>query len=490
MTLATRLSAFFLAALATVLAAMSVSVYVFSREDAYMHLDERLDSALDTLEASVDVETGGLEWEPEDRRITLGLEDGPEHIRWSITGPRGEPVDRSANAISADFPPASLGPLAGPEPEGDATAFASHAGWRLAVRHLRLAELLRAGRGHPDDDLPDDDIEYPELTLVAGLSPAPTRASLGRLALALSAISALTWLACALLGRRLIRRALSPVRRMAEAARRIDPADPGWSLPEPGSRDELAELAASYNGLLARLRDAYDTQRRFAGEASHQLRTPLAGLLSQLDVALRRDRSPDEYRRVLGVARDEAAHLRRIIESLLFLSRPDALDASRAFTAIDLAEWLPSRLRRWDDHPRAADLSTSTGPGPLVVRAHAELLGQLLGNLVDNALAYSDPGSPVVVSARIDGGRVSIAVEDRGHGLAPDDLRHVFDPFYRSESARRSGRSGTGLGLAVAQRIADALGGSLDAQSELGRGSRFTLRLPLTDQPAPALTAP
>jgi signal transduction histidine kinase len=106
------------------------------------------------------------------------------------------------------------------------------------------------------------------------------------------------------------------------------------------------------------------------------------------------------------------------------------------------------------------------------------LLGQLLDNLVDNALKYSEPGSPVTVSLLRDAGAVLMTVADAGWGIGPEDLPHVFEPFYRSASARRLGRGGVGLGLAMARRIAEAFGGHLGVASEPGRGSRFTLRLP------------
>lgn len=418
-----------------------------------------------------------MEWEPDERRITLGVDPGIEQVRWAVLDGRGLPVDRSENAGQDAFPPPGSGPAFSGGP-GDSSVFLNADGWRLAGRRLRLEELLRAGRGHPEDDLPDDDVEYARLGLIAGLSPSPSRATLGRLGLYLGGMSAATWLACAALGRHLTRRALRPIAQMVRSARDLDPSDPGWSLRRPGTGDELDELASAFNDLLGRLREAFEQQRRFAGDASHQLRTPLAGMLGQLDVALRRGRSAEEYRRVLGVVREEAARLGRIVEALLFLARAEQDASPPRGEPIDLASWLADHIdRRWADHPRAPDLRigpTADAIPPVV--ANRELLSQCVDNLLDNASKYSEPGSEIRLELGREIGAVTLSVVDRGCGLEPGDETRIFEPFYRSELARRRGNPG--LGLAVARRIAGRLGGTLEASGMPGGGSRFLLRLP------------
>jgi signal transduction histidine kinase len=256
-------------------------------------------------------------------------------------------------------------------------------------------------------------------------------------------------------------------------------ADRAQRLPSPGTGDELEDLARSFNGLLDRLHEALVRQERFTGDASHQLRTPLAALRGQVDVALRRERTAAEYRGTLERLRSESDRLQRIVESLLFLSR-SANDAGRPdLEAIDLASWVPAHLRAWSSHPRATDLRAEVeGDEPLVARAHSGLLGQLLDNLVENAFKYSPPGTPVVVRLRREAGGVLISVADRGAGLTADERAHLFEPFYRSPRARQQGAPGVGLGLAVVARIASAFGGAAAAAGEPGRGSTFTVRLP------------
>jgi two-component system, OmpR family, sensor kinase len=268
MSLATRLSAFFLIALALVLAGFSVTLYMAGRSYLVGQLDERLQHALDTLEASVDIEPGGLEWEPADRQMTLGADVGVSAVRWAVRDARGILVDHSANADLKIFP-AQWAPAAWPSNPADGTVFGAAPGWRLAVRRLLLEELLRQGRGTPDDQ-PGYEVQYPVLVLVVGLAPASVEATLDRLGLTLIVLSLAVWTVSAVAGRRLCLRALRPVSRMARAATAMTAADLG-RLPIPGTGDELDELGRAFNDLLDRLHEGFvqvhqalDGQRRFA----------------------------------------------------------------------------------------------------------------------------------------------------------------------------------------------------------------------------------
>jgi two-component system OmpR family sensor kinase len=482
MSLATRLSAFFLIALALVLTGFSASLYLLARTYLVRQLDERLQQALDTLEASVDIEPGGLEWEPSDRRMTLGVEPGDSAVRWAVRDGKGASVDRSSNSRPGQFP-GNWTPQAWPRDPVDGTVFGDAPGWRLAGRRLRLEELLKQGRGHPNDE-PGYEVPYTELVLAVGLTPVPVEVTLGRLGLTLVLLSLGVWSAAAVIGRRLCLRALTPLSRMAKAATAMTAADLGRQLPAPGTRDELDELGQAFNDLLERLHEAFDQmseayeeQRRFAGDASHQLRTPLAALLGQVQVALRRDRSPEEYRHVLEVVRTEGVRLRQIVESLLFMAQPDGTRPEPQ--EVDLTFWLPDQLSRWSAHPRATDLHCEIRAiSPLGVRVHGPLLSQLLDNLLENACKYSLPGTPVIVRVCKQSGLAVLGVEDQGSGLTTEEARHIFEPFFRTELARLDGQPGVGLGLAVVARIAAAFGGSVGVRSEPGVGSLFTVSLP------------
>jgi signal transduction histidine kinase len=263
---------------------------------------------------------------------------------------------------------------------------------------------------------------------------------------------------------------------MANAARRMTAADLGGRLPIAHAKDELADLGLAFNALLDRVEEAFERQRRFTAEASHQLRTPLAALLGQVEVTLRRDRDRAEYQRVLASVHRQADRLRKVVESLLFLARSDADAGVPGMEAVDLGAWLSEHIRTsWTEHPRAADLRVETVPTPAYV--HPVLLGELVDVLVDNACKYSPPGTPITVRVGPVQDSLQLSVEDAGIGVSEADAARIFEPFVRSDEARRLGVEGSGLGLSVAKRIADAHGGSLTVTSLPGKGSRFILQL-------------
>jgi signal transduction histidine kinase len=324
--------------------------------------------------------------------------------------------------------------------------------------------------------------ERPPRVLAAWAFLEPVETEIRWLAAILPLISLGLWVLAAAIGRHFARRALAPLTLMAESARSL-PFDDG-RLPSPGTRDELEQFARSFNGLLDRLHLALERQRQFTGQASHQLRTPLAALIAAIEVARRRPRTVEEHERALDRLHDDAARLWRVVEALLFLARADAEAALPDPERLDLAAWAADHLGAWSGHERAADLRFEAGDGgPSWTRAHRPLLDQLLDNLLENACKCSEPGTPIVARAWSEPGAVALAVEDRGCGIPAGDLPRIFEPFYRLESARRTGRAGVGLGLAVARRIAEAHGGTIAAESEPRRGSRFVVRLPRAPAP-------
>jgi len=320
--------------------------------------------------------------------------------------------------------------------------------------------------------------KFPLLVITAAISSAPLGATLRQLALTLAGLSFAIWMLAALFGWRLCRRAVKPMIDMAIAARTMGDTDWTQRLPVPKTGDELAQLGQAFNDLLHRLYEAFERQRRITGDASHQLRTPLTAMLGQIEVALRRERAQEEYRDTLSRVHGQAMHLRQIVEMLLFLARADHEAQLPDLEEIDLGPWFDAYAQNWTGHPRATDLQFERAiEGAARVRVQAPLLGQLIDNLLDNACKYSRPGTPIKVRLSREPGKITWSVEDAGCGIAEADLPHVFEPFYRSPQVRRRGDAGVGLGLAVAQRIARAIGGKLSVESEWQRGSRFTLYL-------------
>jgi heavy metal sensor kinase len=472
MSLAARVSAFFLATLALVLAGVSVTLYLLTSAHLHRDLDERLGLALDSLATSVDVDPGRVEWNPSGRSVSVVHPDN-EPVLWLVTDSRGVTIDRTWDVDPVDLTAiAKLAPRSGHAHETLSDVRLRR--WRLALRRVFAWPAEKGSQAGESGTTPD---EPQSLVLLTAESLIPTERSLRNAAVVLAGLSVGFWLLAAVVGWWLCKRALLPVARMAKAAGSMSMADRDHRLPMPGTGDELDMLAGSFNGLLERLHQEFERQKRFTGDASHQLRTPLAALLGQLEVAGRRERTVEEYRRVLEEAHSEAIRLRQIVESLLFMARAESEAGSPELEPIELVLWVRERLASRHDGKRAHDIHLrSTTEAPAWVQGQPQLLGQLLGNLLDNASKYSSPGTPITIEVGREEGYVTLAVQDEGVGLDALDLAHVFEPFYRSSKARR--RPGVGLGLAVVERIAKVFGGAIRAESTPGRGSRFILRLP------------
>ncbi len=499
MSLAARLNAFFLVAVGLLLGAFSGTLYLLARTHLHREVDESLVLVLDQIASTVVDRSGMVGWRPGRWTPTPGLHGGVELTQWAIFDDQRVAIDDSWDLTRGDE--ARVLALIPPVGHDHLTITAEDGrNWRLAVRRLAASPSpspspsMASPMGEDDEadeaDEPDEeDVVYksasskdstpvrsPYLDLATATPLDPVESSLRLVAMSLAAGSIGLWSLAALLGRQASRRALRPMTRMSTVARTMSAADRGQHLPSPGTRDELEELAQSFNGLIDRLHEALARQHRFTGDASHQLRSPLTALIGEIEVARRRDRSPEDYRQILDEVHDDALRLGQIVEALLFLARGEADAGHPGLVPVDLARWVRDHLR--DAPERDQDVQIVADGGRYPVQAHPALLGQLLDNLIDNAAKYGPPGGPIVVRLARETGRVELAVEDRGPGIRPEDLQHLFEPFFRSEEARRLGRPGVGLGLAVVQRIASSIGGEVIASNLPGGGARFAARFP------------
>lgn len=277
-------------------------------------------------------------------------------------------------------------------------------------------------------------------------------------------------------GRWLAGRAIGPVVAVSDAARAIHARDLTTRLAEPSQRDEIGELVAVFNQMLARLETAFDAQRRFTADASHELRSPLTTLRGELEVARRRPRSPEHYEGVLDSALEEVDRLERVLADLLELARLDDDHSTTSF--VDLAALAGELVARHaaEAATRGLALTLRAEPGVGALAA-APRLARALDNLLGNALRYTAEGQVEVV-VRSTGEDAVIEVFDSGAGIPADQLERIFDRFYRLDASRAREAGGVGLGLAIARQIARVYGGDLTAQSTPGKGSTFTLRLP------------
>ncbi len=476
MTLTNRLLLFFLGTLAVVLVGFSLALYLLAHNYLYGQADERLEAATNTLLTAVEVAPDGVEWEPVGRAFTPGGGLLGGAVVWVVQDEQGRVVDRSPTMLPEGLRADATGERAGPE-DVERLTLAGQA-WVVSRHWLRPTAGDKSAQPPPEPGKGQEK-KYAALVVTVAIPLAPVSAALRTLAFVLSGLVLAVGLAALAGGRWVCRRVLAPVTRMAASARGMNAADLGDRLPAPHTGDELDDLGRAFNGLLDRLQESFERQRGFTGDASHQLRTPLTAMLGQLEVALRRERPAEEYCRVLTSVQRQAGHLRRIVEALLFLARADAEARLPDLEPVDLAEWVPHHLDTCADCPQGNDLRFEiAGDGPHRVAAQPSLLVELVNNLLDNAVKYSQPGTPIMLQLGREGDAVTLSVEDHGCGIPEEELPRLFDPFFRSPAARRQGVGGVGLGLSVARRLAVAFGGRIEVTSRVGTGSRFTMRFP------------
>ncbi|HEY47985.1 MAG: hypothetical protein AMJ88_08715 [Anaerolineae bacterium SM23_ 63] len=273
----------------------------------------------------------------------------------------------------------------------------------------------------------------------------------------------------------------SPLGHMAKAAEGVSTGEYDQRLPL-GGPDEVRSLAATFNEMVRRVQASHQAQRDFVANVSHELKTPLTSIQGFAQAILDGTaQKAEEQQRAAQVIYEESNRLRRLVEDLLDLARIDAGQVSFERRPLDLAALLEGIVERLvvgaveegvRIENRLPELPTLIGDG--------DRMAQVFTNLIDNAVKHTNKGASVILQGEIEGGWVSIHVDDSGPGIPPDELSRIFERFYRLDKARTGGRErGVGLGLAISREIVQAHGGRLVAQSVLDRGSRFTVQLPI-----------
>ena len=270
--------------------------------------------------------------------------------------------------------------------------------------------------------------------------------------------------------------ALRPVESMRQEAAEVSVHAPGRRVPVPPAHDELSRLGTTLNEMLARQELAFERERNFVSDASHELRSPLAILRSEVELALQHGRSEQELRAALASVAEETDRLTQLAEDLLVLARSDRGRLDLAVEDVPAAALLDTAGRRFGDRARAAGRTvTIESDGTLLVRADRPRLDQALANLVENALRYGR--GDIVLRAAASGYAVELHVRDGGQGFPDQFIGQAFERFARADRARS--RGGAGLGLAIVAAIAEAHGGSAGARNVPGGGADVWITLPV-----------
>ncbi|QEH36203.1 Sensor kinase CusS [Aquisphaera giovannonii] len=455
-----RLTAWYGVVQMVTLVGLGVAVYVLMARSLLGRVDATLDFEIE--EAADRLRSGRPEVFPADLPAAFH-----ETYLMCVRGPGGDVVERSPSPVAAGFPDPP------PDEGGGATSHATAdlgAGgpFRVASRAVGDGESSR--------------------TIQVATSLAAYEREVADLRGVLWTILPAGLLAATLGGYALAGRSLAPVQRITESARRISAANLGERVRPSDGRDELGRLGATLNDMLDRIDRAFVATRRFTGDAAHELKTPVASIRAEAEVALISRRPADEYEATLRSIVEEADRLARLSERLLLLSREDLgafaelprqpvrLDELVRATAADAAEL----ARRAGVELRVEALPAS------FVEADPVLLRQVFENLIENAVKYTPSSGAVTVRGRAQGDGAVVEVIDTGIGIPAEALPRIFDRFYRVDPSRSRRTGGTGLGLSIARALAERHGGSIEADSRPGAGSTFRVVLPALRTGGPA----
>jgi len=271
-------------------------------------------------------------------------------------------------------------------------------------------------------------------------------------------------------------RAIKPINDISAAALKISAGDLSQRISTNETESELGQLAGVLNATFGRLETAFAQQQQFTSDAAHELRTPVSVLLTQTQGTLNRERSAAEYRETVEACQRAAQRMRRLIESLLELARLDAGQEQFKRLPFDFSKIVRDCAALVQPLAEERNVNIHADLAVVECTGDSERLAQVVTNLLMNAIQYNQPAGQVRVSLESRDGTAVLAVADTGPGISPEDLPRVFERFYRADKSRSTG--GNGLGLAISKAIVEVHGGTLEATSNPGAGTTFTVRLP------------
>jgi two-component system, OmpR family, sensor kinase len=467
-----RLTVWYTAAMAAILILLASVTYFVIRQNVHARGDAQSVELADTFLSTVNAELGeSTKPDSLDAGVAAAISEHRfRDVVFAVFDPQGNligmsewfPEDRRHSEWKRDALVAPLQAALSAQEPFQLVHFAGHT-YRIYVRRFSL--------------------EQQAATLVVVQSLFHQHEFLETLAGTFAVVIPVTLLIAGLGGYFLARRSLSPVVAMSEQARWIGAENLEARLSVRNPDDELGHLAGSFNALLDRLNASFDRQKRFVADASHELRTPVAILCGETEVALaKEDRSQEEYRETLQILADESKRLKRIVEDLFTLARADAGQYPLSYTDFYLDELAAECAKNVRTLAAAKQITLACEPsGEALIRADESLIRRMLLNLLDNAIKYTQPGGSVSVHVEDRDGVYELSVADSGSGIPADLHSRIFERFFRVDKARsrkEQDGSGAGLGLSIGAWIASAHSGNLGLTRSGSEGSTFTATLP------------
>lgn len=441
---------------------MSVSSYYLARRSLYITLDHELDERIDDVRDFFAAHQ--LSRDYDDARTQAADEfQIKDYGKWlQIEDDKGRWIYRSKRIMMTphELPAATALPLHGSISESGANS--------KRFRSLCRSFILD---GHT-------------YVVEEGITLTKTDQALALFRNSLWLISPVVLLMAGLAGHLLSRRALDPVAAIAREAQRIHDGNLQSRLPRLTTRDELAHLSSTLNEMLERIESGVRSVRDFTAYASHELRTPVAMIRSEADLALQFERTGPEYREAIATIGAEALRMSSLLNSLLFLARADSGAERVQLESVDARRLCSIVCEKWRGMLAKTQVRVvaDLAPGPLMVMADPTYLQRLLNIILENAGKYTPRGGCVTLTLIRERQVARFQVSDTGIGIPAHEQGRIFERFYRGSNVQESGADGSGLGLALAGWIAARHGTEIEVTSARGDGSRFAWSLPLATQ--------
>ena len=454
-----RLTIWYLVVLGALLLLFGVIAYLMLSHSLYQSLDDSLKLGVAQLENSLEVDDGGIGFQ-NDNQFNFG-EQSIELVL--LYDDSGHLVQSWGKRV--EIP--QIYTLLNEALAGQSSFITSHTGNGQEIR-LYVAPL-KGESGIP-------------ATVVVGRSTADVKDVLERFRYILMFAVLATVVLAGGGGLFLANRAFRPVGQITRTAREIEETDLSRRI-EVLSEDELGNLASTLNQMIARLERAFNRQRQFTADASHELRTPLTVIQAESTLALRKERTENDYQKSLELISQEAVYMSALVDKLLFLARSDTGKEQLDFEAVNLKQLLTDLASETEMLCQEKGLQFELGPlEDLIVRGDKVKLKQLFLNLLDNAIRYTPSAGTVSISVAKEGETAVVTIRDTGIGIPKEHIPHIFERFYRMDKARSRTEGGAGLGLSICQHIVEVHSGRIEVESQVGQGSTFSVFLPLSEK--------
>ena len=284
----------------------------------------------------------------------------------------------------------------------------------------------------------------------------------------------------ALFARFMARRALKPISRIIDTAREIGQGQElSKRIPVLKIKDELGQLALTFNEMMNRLENSFAQMRQFSSDASHELRTPLTVLKGQNELILSKQRKPEEYQEVISSNLEEINYMSKVLEDLFVLSKSDENQVNLDYKPVDLRALVEEVCKHAEILAEEKNIKIIIAfLEPIEIKGDEVRLRQMVWNVLQNGIKYTQQGGELKISLQNEGDFALLTIQDTGIGIPEEDLPLIFNRFYRVDKARTRDEGGSGLGLSICRQIAEAHKGKIEVESKLGVGARFKIRLP------------